>query len=163
MTERRFGGERSHAIAGVFVFLLLGVFAVFSTLLVLFGAQAYRATTERTDAHGEDRMLYAFVLNSIRGDDERGVVGLRNEDGIDMLTVFYNYDGEPYEKRIYCYGGYLRELLVPAGYEFDPESGEEVCPAQSFLPQMSGGLLAIEIVDGQGNMHRVDTVLRTMT
>ena len=160
---RQFGGERSHAIAGVFVFLLLGVFAVFSTLLVLFGAQAYRATTERTDAHGDERTLYAYVLNSLRGDDRQGVVRMRNEDGIDLLAVYYDYFGEPFEKRIYCYDGYLRELLVPAGYEFEPDTGEQVCPAQSFTPQMSGGLLTMDIVDVDGNLHRVDTVLRTMT
>ena len=30
----------SHAISGVFVFLLLGIFAVFSTVMVLLGAKA---------------------------------------------------------------------------------------------------------------------------
>ena len=35
-------GQRGRAVSGAFVFLLLGVFAVFATLLVLLGARAYR-------------------------------------------------------------------------------------------------------------------------
>lgn len=33
---------KRHSISGAFVFLLLGVFAVFSMLLTVLGAQAYR-------------------------------------------------------------------------------------------------------------------------
>ena len=32
--------QPSHAISGVFVFLLLGIFAVFSTVMVMMGAKA---------------------------------------------------------------------------------------------------------------------------
>ena len=35
--------ERSHAITGAFALVLLGVFAVCSAMLALFGAQAYRS------------------------------------------------------------------------------------------------------------------------
>ena len=142
---RRFGSEQSHAISGVFVFLLLGVFAVFSTLLVLFGAQAYRATTDRTEAHGEDRMIYSYLLNTVRG------------------AVAYNYGGDPYEKRVYCYDGYLRELLAPADYEFDPAEGEPITPAQSFRVQLNGSLLTMVVIDAAGELHTVEAVLRSMT
>ena len=36
---------KSHSISGAFVFTLLGAFAVFSMLLVVLGAQAYRTTS----------------------------------------------------------------------------------------------------------------------
>ena len=158
---RKFGGERGHAIAGVFVFLLLGVFAVFSTLLVLFGAQAYRATTARTATHGDERTIYAYMLNSLRGDDEMGMVRPRTEDGIDMVAVSYDFDGDLYEKRIYCYDGYLRELFTSAENEFDPAGGEKVCEAQSLKAQMDGSLLTVEITDANGKTHTVDTAMRT--
>lgn len=45
---------KSHSISGAFVFMLLGVFAVFSMLLVVLGAQAYRTTGgRRSRAHAE--------------------------------------------------------------------------------------------------------------
>ena len=154
--------ESSHAIAGVFVFLLLGVFAVFSTMLVLFGAQAYRTTTERSAAHEADRTLYSYMLNTLRGDDYAGTVGLNSEDGIDMVTVAYDYGGDLFEKRVYCYDGYLREMLMSVGNEFVPEAGEQVCEASNFRAQMNGNLITIELTDADGELHTVETVLRTM-
>ena len=154
--------ESSHAIAGVFVFLLLGVFAVFSTMLVLFGAQAYRTTTERSAEHETDRTLYSYMLNTLRGDDYAGTVGLNSEDGIDMVTVAYDYGGELFEKRVYCYDGYLREMLMSVGSEFDPANGEQVCEASDFRAQMNGSLITIELTDADGELHTVETVLRTM-
>ena len=154
--------ESNHAIAGVFVFLLLGVFAVFSTMLVLFGAQAYRTTTERSAEHEVDRTLYAYMLNTLRGDDYAGTVGLHSEDGIDMVTVAYDYGGDLFEKRVYYYDGYLREMLMSVGNEFVPEAGEQVCEASSFRAEMNGKLITIELTDADGELHTVETVLRTM-
>ena len=159
--KRRIGGN-GHAIAGVFVFLLLGVFAVFATVLVLFGAQAYRATTERTQAHEEGRTLYAYMLNSVRGDDAAGVMEIRNEKGIDLLAVSYDYGWEVLEKRIYCYDGYLREQLASTNYEFDPEMGERICEASDLHIALEGSLLTVEVTDANGDVQTVDTVLRTM-
>ena len=154
--------EQSHAIAGVFVFLLLGIFAVFSTMLVLFGAQAYRTTMERSQEHEADRTLYAYVLNTLRGDDCAGTIGLHSEDGIDMVTVAYDYGGEMFEKRVYCYDGYLREQLIPVGSEFTPSAGEQVCEASNFRAEMSGGMITIELTGADGESHTVETILRTM-
>ena len=159
---RRIGGENSHTIAGVFVFLLLGVFAVFSTMLVLFGAQAYRTVTERSAEHEEDRTLYAYVLNSLRGEDAAGAVGLRTEDGIDMVTVAYDDFGESYEKRMYCYDGYLREMLMLVGSEFNPGAGEQICAATDFQAQINGNLITIEMTGADGETHTVQTILLTM-
>ena len=41
---------KSHSISGAFVFTLLGAFAVFSMLLVVLGAQAYRTTVDGASA-----------------------------------------------------------------------------------------------------------------
>ena len=159
---RRIGGEHSHTIAGVFVFLLLGVFAVFSTMLVLIGAQAYRTITERSEEHSLDRTMYAYVLNSLRGDDAAGTIEMRNEAGIDMLVVAYDYGWEVLEKRIYCYDGYLRELLTPAQNEFEPANGEKVCEAEDFRAQVSGNLVTIELTGADGELRTISAVLRTM-
>ena len=160
--SRRFVGERGHAIAGVFVFLLLGVFAVFSTMLVLIGAQAYRTTTERTEAHDLDRTMYTYMLNTLRGDDAAGTIRLRKENGIDLVAIAYDYGGEIMEKRVYCYGGYLRELLTSTAIEFDPANGEQICEATNFRAELSGDLITIELTGPDGELRTVDAVLRTM-
>ena len=159
---RRIGGERNHAIAGVFVFLLLGVFAVFSTMLVLIGAQAYRTITVHSEEHSLDRTMYTYMLNSLRGDDAEGSVEIRNENGLEMLVVSYNYGWEILEKRIYCYDGYLRELLSSPQNEFDPANGEEICEAEEFRAQISNELVTIELTGADGETRTINTVLRTM-
>ena len=159
---RRIGGERNHAIAGVFVFLLLGVFAVFSTMLVLIGAQAYRTITDRSERHSVERTMYSYVLNSLRGDDSEGIVTVRNENGIDMVVVSYDYGWETQEKRVYCYDGYLRELLTSTMYDFEPANGEKICEAESFHAEMDGELVTIELTGADGVARTISAVLRTM-
>ena len=57
---------KSHSISGAFVFTLLGAFAVFSMLLVVLGAQAYRTTVDGASAHTRKRIAAAFVRNAVR-------------------------------------------------------------------------------------------------
>ena len=52
---------KSHSISGAFVFTLLGAFAVFSMLLVVLSAQAYRTTVDGASAHTRKRIAAAFV------------------------------------------------------------------------------------------------------
>ena len=62
----------SHAVSGLFVFLLLGVFAVFSTVMVLLGVKAYRGAVERTEAHNASRISSAPRMCDIYFIDENG-------------------------------------------------------------------------------------------
>ena len=157
---RRIRGESSHAIAGAFVFLLLGVFAVFSTLLVLIGAQAYRATTDSSAAHNTQRILHAYVLGSVRGDDAVDTLNVETEQGLEMITVSYDYGGEIYKKRIYCYDGALREHFAAVEYGFDPAAGEVVCEAQSFHVQTDGDLMTVIMDDEEGRTYTAQIALR---
>ena len=55
----RKSGSVQHSMQGVFVFVLLGLFALMSTLMVLLGAQRYRGTVDRSTANNDDRVLGA--------------------------------------------------------------------------------------------------------
>lgn len=157
---RELSGERGHAIAGTFVFLLLGVFAVFSTMLVLVGAQAYRALTESAERHNDERVLHAYVLNAVRADDAAGSLEVTQEGGMPVLRVAYDVDGEVYVKRMYCYDGALRELFVSEDYEFDPAEGETICAAQSMQAQIDGGLLTVTLTGEDGGVVCARAALR---
>ena len=76
---------KSHSISGAFVFMLLGVFAVFSMLLVVLGAQAYRTTVDGAAAHTQKRIVTAFVRNAVRAQDERGAITVEEHDGMPVL------------------------------------------------------------------------------
>lgn len=151
---------RGQTVSGAFVFLLLGVFAVFSTLMVLLSAQFYRASVEQTRLHNEQRVLCSYLMNVVRAGDAAGAVTAGQRDGIDVLTLGMDEDGERYETHIYCYGGALRELFMDAEQPFEPEYGEVICRAQRFTPELGeGGLLTLRAQDGEGVEHVLHVAL----
>ena len=143
----------SHAISGAFVFLLLGVFAVISTLLVLLCAQAYRNTVDQTALHRDERIIQSFIRNTLRGEDAEGAFGTVNLDGVDALTIVSDFDGDFYVRYLYCYEGVLRDLFIGEEDAFNPEFGEEICPAGSFTASLSDGLVMVEMTDTDGKPY----------
>ena len=136
-----------HPASGVFVFLLLGVFAVFSTLLVLLCAQAYRNTVDQTAYHGDERVIQTFVRNTLRAEDMQGAVSAAQVDGVDALLLTSGDEEDRFVRYIYCYNGNLCDLLLFAEDEFDPTLGEEICPAQQFSAEVGDRLVTVRIVD----------------
>lgn len=155
------GTAHRHTIAQAFVFLLLGVFAVLSTLMVLLSAQLYRDTVARTEEHADRRILSSYVTNVVRGSDEAGMISVEQRAGLDVLAMRMEIEGSDYETLVYCYDGALRELFVEAGEEFEPDFGEIICDAQAFVPEIHDGLLEIGLVDANGCEDRVCIALRT--
>ena len=62
-------GTSSHSITGLFVFLLLGIFGVFSIVMVLMGVKAYRGTVERSDLNNNTRIASSYIRSMLRTDD----------------------------------------------------------------------------------------------
>lgn len=153
-------GSNQHPITGVFVFLLLGIFAVFSTLMVLMGTKAYRGTVDRSDAHNNARIASSYIRSMLRADDEEGVLLIEDLDGIPSVTLMNTYDFESYATRIYVYNGMLRELFTEAEIPFDPEWGESVCEADAMTAEMREGLLHITVTAG-GNESEIFYAPRT--
>lgn len=151
---------RRHVISGAFVFLLLGVFAVFSTFMVLLGGQLYRNIVEETEVHNDRRVLGSYVSNIVRGNDAASVVRVQNIDGVDVLGFCWDVDGDLYETRIYCYDGALRELYTAAEQEFNPDYGEIICQARAFRPSLEGNLLRVELVAPDGTQQQLHIALR---
>lgn len=150
----------SHAISGVFVFLLLGVFAVFSTVMVVLGAKAYKATADRAAEHNAGRIASAYVRSMVRADDDRDSLRVEEIGGLDSVTMHYDYDGEEYLTRIYVYGGMLREWFSYAEADFEPENGEAVCAADEMRASLSGHLLSVGMRHGD-KWTNVDIALRS--
>ncbi|MBQ8076508.1 MAG: DUF4860 domain-containing protein [Oscillospiraceae bacterium] len=149
----------SHAVSGLFVFLLLGVFAVFSTVMVLLGVKAYRGAVERSEAHNASRIASAYIRSMLRADDEAGAFSLESCEGlvgepgaeqtvtVNALTLRNDY-GEEYITRIYVYDGFLREWFTRASEPFYPDRGEVVCPAEELTAEIEGSLLTVHLRTG---------------
>ena len=149
-----------HGMQGVFVFVLLGLFAVMSTLMVLLGAQMYRNTVDTTTANNEDRVLGAYVRSMIRAEDMRDSVSVEVYDGLRTLAMRDTLDGEGFVTWLYCYEDSLYEHFTSADSEFNPASGTAICPAQGFEPRLEGNLLTLELKNGRGEPETVRVALR---
>lgn len=149
-----------HSMQGVFVFVLLGLFAVMSTLMVLLGAQMYRNTVDRSTANNEDRVLGAYVRSMIRAEDTRGAMVVGEYDGVKTLAMREDLDGEPYVTWLYCYDGHMYECFTSDDGTFNPESGTAICPAQRFEPSLENGLLTVDMINGKGEPETVRVALR---
>ena len=150
----------NHSMQGVFVFVLLGVFAVMSTLMVLLGAQMYRNTVDHTAANNEGRVMGAYLRSMIRAEDGADDVAVEEFDGMPVLALSESVDGEEYVTWLYCFEGQLYEQYTSAGHDFEPRSGSAICPAMGFRPTLSDGLLTVQMVDGAGQPSTVKVGLR---
>ena len=163
---------RSHTISGVFVFLLLGIFAVFSTLTVLLGASAYKSSGERSDANNTSRILASYARSRLRSCDEAGSVAIEDVPGVIVtqdddgnetvgeageircltLTVYADEE-ETVIDRIYVYGGKLMERMVDASEPFEPERGIAICDADAMDCRIEDGLVRLEIASGDEKVN----------
>lgn len=149
-----------HGMQGVFVFVLLGLFAVMSTLMVLLGAQMYRNTVDHSTRNNEDRVLSAYVRSMVRAEDAAGAVEIEDNGGIRTLTLYETAEDDGYVTMLYCYDGQLYEWYTSRGREFNPQSGTAICGAQSFEPRLEGDLLTVEMTDARGEAQTVQVALR---
>ena len=150
MSAGKIHAAREHSVSGAFVFLLLGVFAVFSTLLVLLSAQLYRVTMEQTQDHNDQRVLGSYLMNVVRGNDVADAVYVARMGETDALCFVLEAEDGCYVTYVYCWDGMLCELFAEAGEEFVPEYGETICPAQAFHPSLDGQLLTMRLRNGRG-------------
>ena len=157
---------RNQSITGIFVFVLLGLFAIMSTLMVLLSAQMYRSTVSVADQTGEFRIQLSYLRSMVRGMDSTDNVRVdtwtdeESGESIPMVVFVEDYDGDEYLTQVYVYNGQLMERFTEAIYAFDPEDGETICRADSMQAAMENGLLLVRLeLDGQA--HDVCMALRS--
>ncbi len=151
--------QSSHAISGVFVFLLLGIFVVLSTVMVLLGARAYKGSSDRLADHNAERVAAAYVRSMVRANDEAGVIRIEEVDAITALTMETAVEFDVYVTRVYVYDGMLREWYAESNLAFRPDQGDVVCKADEMRAEMNGGLLTVSLRNGE-KWITVDTALR---
>ena len=152
-------GQNEHTISGVFVFMLISVFVIFSMLMITLGIRAYHSTEVHSRENSSYRLLSSYVRSKIRQEDGFAEVKSETIDGIDMLTLGEDYDGERYVTRIYCSDGMLREWFSREENPFDPAAGDEICEAQGFEARVQDRLLTARMQDENGDWIETHIVL----
>ena len=148
--------NRKHPADTLFVVLLYGLFALLSLLLILIGARVYKRTVEHTEARGDVRASLSYVANKVRAADR---VSLETRDGLSVLVLTQEFDGDLFETCIYYTGGVLREWFAEAATPFSPEKGETVTALSSFSIEEEDGLLAVTSAGRDGQPHTLHIAL----
>ena len=161
MSNIRISSSRS--IQNVFVWLLLGLFAVMGTLLMTLGAGVYKDAVDEAGKHSTHRVLDAIVRNAVRNCDGQGAFSVETdpESGITCLMITQVYDDEAYCRRLFADEGWLKESFTEAEMPFSKENGETLCQVDTFKPDLTGNLLTVETKDLQGHESLIRIVLRT--
>ena len=154
------GRKTQHSMQGAFIFVLLGLFALMSTLMVLLGAQMYRATVDNSERNNQGRVLSAYVRSMARAYDTADSVSVQKLGDITALAFTEVDEGETYVTWIYQYEGRLYEQFTDLVEDFSPARGTEICEANSFEPSVENCLLNVKMTDGADQPCEVKLALR---
>lgn len=136
----------------IFVFALLGAFAVSAMFVVLFGAKVFRNTTNDMESNYNKRTACLYVEEKIRTFDMSGCVKVsyNNGDSVVMFSTFAN--DKEYITYMYLDGGYLKESTIPKEMELKYDEGQEIVELSAFEASIvNDNLIHFHIVDANGN------------
>ncbi|MCL2811125.1 MAG: DUF4860 domain-containing protein [Clostridia bacterium] len=160
MMRSKKGAGSGRSISGVFVFLLIGMYALFSLLLVLIGAGVYQRITDTAETNAHVRTSLTYITSKVRAGDEAGAVAVEQIGGVAVLTFEQPYDGEMYVTRIYYLadedgqGGALYELSVlDDGEPLDIEdlwAGDPITEIIAFDVRLADGGLELSVTMPDG-------------
>lgn len=152
----------SHTVSGVFVFLLIGLFAITSILLVLMGVRVYRSVTDAALGNTDYQLALSYLCNKVHAYDHEGGVAIGQEDGMQVLYLKESIDGDAYETRIYCYDNTIYEYFAAVGDAFDPEYGEALTQVDSMaFSAITPNLLQVDVTLPNGDQHVKHMALRS--
>lgn len=152
--------NRNHSIAGLFVYLLLAVFAVMSLALVLLGIRTYSSASEKSRTHNTERILTSYARTLLRSADREDAVYTEELNGLNVLTVRTVEEEETYYTRLYAFEGILCEQYTAAETEFEPDNGEQLCACETFTPAIEEGLVTLRFTEPAGTEKTVFVALK---
>ena len=148
-------------LTGVLVLLVFAVFMVSVLLVLLSGADTVQKLTDRDQRTYHHRTAVQYLTTRIRQSDRAGAVSTDNSGDVSTLVLTEDIDGYPYETRIYCYDGYLREMFCPAGLGLAPGFGEEILPMEDFRVVLEDNMLRAELILTDGTSEHCQLLLRS--
>jgi len=164
------GAGSGRSVSGVFVFLLIAMYALFSLLLVLIGAGVYQRITDAADTNAQIRTSLTYVASKVRAGDEAGSVTVERVDGVPVLVLAERYEGEVYYTRVYCLpdrgdrGGTLYEMLSMDDGEFaELADGEPISEVSAFDVRAADGGLELSVTMPDGAEQSMYLRLRSQT
>lgn len=151
----RVSGNRLR-ISSLFVFLLIGMFALLSLLSVVIGVGVYRGVVDEGGNNEQVRTALSYIANKVHATDAQGAVEVSDWHGIETLLLRETIDGLPYETRIYYLDssegrtGGLYEHFAYQGQDWGPDGGDLIMSLEHFSMQEEQGGLRLTVTTERG-------------
>lgn len=125
--------ELKSSIAGWLGILLMYVAFFFCGIfLIVISLQVYENIVIANEENFELRTSLSYVATKIRQADTVGQTFMEEKDGVNVLVLGEEIEGEIYQTYIYYMDGYLYELYGEEDMEYELDYGMEVMEIQDF-------------------------------
>lgn len=138
--------KKASKITDLLALTVFAVFAVCVLAVLLHGADGYRNLVRQGEENFRVRTAAQYVSTRVRQAES---VTVTEFGGCDAVTIPEEIDGAAYVTRVYCFGGYLRELFCARDAALTPADGEKVMELESLHLSVDGDLLTATAPDWQ--------------
>ena len=132
--------ENHSKLTQLLALLALTVFCICVLLVLLTSASVYQKLVEKGETAYLCRTAAGYLRTRVR---QAQTVRLESFDGIEALVLEETLEGETYVTRVYCQGGFLRELYTVPGAASAAEDGEPILKLEYVSFSMDGNLLTV--------------------
>ena len=123
--------------------------------------EVYKNIAERNLNSFELRTSLSYVKTKINQYDEVGKIAIKEENGLKMLVLSEEVEGEIFDTSVYFYKGKLYEITGARGMKFKPEDGFSILSVDSFEISEKDGLVKLVTTDDDGSTETLYVKLRT--
>ena len=144
----------------VCVLAVICMFGISAMMLGSVGASVYKNIAERNLDSFELRTSLSYVKTTINQYDEVGKIAIEERDGIKMLILSEEVEGEIYDTSVYFNKGKLYEITGERGMKFKPDDGFAILSVDSFEITEKDGLVKLVTTNKDGESETLYVKLR---
>ena len=131
----------------VCVLAVICMFGISAMMLGSVGASVYKNIAERNLNSFELRTSLSYVKTKINQYDEVGRIAVEERDGLKMLILSEEVQGEIFDTAVYFNKGKLYEITGARGMKFKPDDGFAILSVDSFDISENNGLIKLVTTD----------------
>ena len=144
----------------VCVLAVICMFGISAMMLGSVGASVYKNIAERNLNSFELRASLSYVKTKINQYDEIGKIAIEERDGVKMLILSEDIEGEIFDTAVYFNKGKLYEITGAKGMKFKPDDGFVILSVDSFEITENNGLIKLVSTDKDGDSETLYVKLR---
>lgn len=145
----------------VCILAVICMFGISAMMLGSVGASVYKNIAERNLDSFELRTSLSYVKTKINQFDEKGKISIEERDGLKMLILSEEVDGEIFDTVVYFNKGKLYEITGTKGMTFKPEDGFSILNVDEFEINGKDGFVKLVATDDDGESETLYVKIRT--